>query len=405
LDSVAPKVAGQMAIGTIDCTVEKKLCDEHDVRGYPTLKFSLDGATYGYEGGRTERDLLAFAAKMLRPVVELVTSVDAAMTFAAEQSDNGVAFLAFHPALAAPNGPDTPAEDKLQSTPVTQVFAQAARQQRAVATFILLDSTNSKDDESAAAMAANLGQDGPFICRLEENVPPRCYDSSQFERMTLSKLLSWIETQNVAIVSALGPNNFHRIGRRGRPLVIAVVSEQSPEQMEAAKRELALFATTGPEAIRDKYYYGWFDGNAWKKFLSQFDVVPTEMPQVFALNVPRKKYWQNATYKLNVGDFLQAIEDGTVEAKTSTPKGIEGRLNQFYMLMNSWLPWSAVALGVLFLGLVGAITWCITPGEELRPPYPRVPPKTSSMAASQSAPTTNVPTVEVPTKEEAKKDK
>ena len=74
------------------------------MNGYPTLKFSLDGGgeIYDYPGGRAARDFLEFAHKMLRPVVDTVTSVAAAHEFAARESEEGVAFLAYHPAVVAP---------------------------------------------------------------------------------------------------------------------------------------------------------------------------------------------------------------------------------------------------------------------------------------------------------------
>lgn len=384
LDSAAPKLTGQMSIGTIDCTQDKKLCDSHKVRGYPTLKFSLDGEIYPYEGGRTERDLIEFAARVMRPVVELVEHLEAA-SGAMEKSDNGVAFLAFHPALSKSSSSTslsddaTSLEEKLQSTHMTQVFAQVARKQRATATFLLLDSTMAENDESAVAMAAEMGQNGqPFVCRIEANVASRCFQNISNENMNWSDLLSWVVEQNVAIVSHLGPGNFQKIGRRGRPLVIAAVIERKPEDVAMAKRQLAAYATTGPVALRDKYYYGWLDGQAWHKFLGQFDVFPIDLPQVFVVDVPRKAFWQNATYELNVGDFLQAIQDGTIPTKYPSQQGLEGRLAQFSHLMRSYFPWSAIVAVLLLFGLVAAVVWCITPGEDLRPPYTRQPKPMSS---------------------------
>ncbi|EED92846.1 predicted protein [Thalassiosira pseudonana CCMP1335] len=52
LDQVAPFLAGKMSIGKIDCTSEKALCKQYEVRGYPTLKYYRDGDFQEYPLGR-----------------------------------------------------------------------------------------------------------------------------------------------------------------------------------------------------------------------------------------------------------------------------------------------------------------------------------------------------------------
>ena len=58
LDSVAPFLAGKMAIGKVDCTVEKSLCKRFDVRGYPTLKYYRDTEFHDYPSGRDKDSIM-----------------------------------------------------------------------------------------------------------------------------------------------------------------------------------------------------------------------------------------------------------------------------------------------------------------------------------------------------------
>lgn len=54
-------------IAKVDCTIEKELCSEHDVTGYPTLKFFKSGVTDGvkFRGTRDLPSLTAFINEQL----------------------------------------------------------------------------------------------------------------------------------------------------------------------------------------------------------------------------------------------------------------------------------------------------------------------------------------------------
>lgn len=54
-------------IGDADCTVQKAMCDKFGVRGYPTIKYFVDGDKEGqdYSGGRDYGSLEKFAKDTL----------------------------------------------------------------------------------------------------------------------------------------------------------------------------------------------------------------------------------------------------------------------------------------------------------------------------------------------------
>jgi Thioredoxin-like domain/Thioredoxin len=399
LDSVAPKVAGTMSIGTIDCTVEKKLCDEQHVRGYPTLKFSIDGEMYSYEGGRSERDIIEFSKKMLQPIVNMVDTIEAAEEYLVRQSESSVAFLLYDASMTASSSLDA----ILQSSPLGQLFVQVSRKLRASGTFLLLNPSTSLENEELPSEWKD--RKGPFFCRIEKHVPPRCFSKVDDLKTPLNQYLQWVESENVPTVSQLGAHNFYKLGRNGRPLVIAVISEKNAEQVETVRREFVRYAISGPDRMRNKYYYGYFDGNVWKNFLSQFEVFPEDIPQILVLDVLDKTYWQNATYKLNVDDFLAAVEEGIISSKSSGPVGWEDRLTKLYRLIIVYRPWSVVIIALIIVALFTAVFLCIRPSRELYTDSaaPELPPKpTTSIDAD--APTVKE-SVDAETKDESKKEK
>jgi len=55
-------------VGDVDCTAEgKPLCDENDVKGFPTLMWGEPGSLEKYEGGRSYDELKEHASENLGP--------------------------------------------------------------------------------------------------------------------------------------------------------------------------------------------------------------------------------------------------------------------------------------------------------------------------------------------------
>eukprot|EP00746_Dinoflagellata_sp_MGD_P073835 gnl/MRDRNA2_/MRDRNA2_29907_c0_seq1.p1 gnl/MRDRNA2_/MRDRNA2_29907_c0~~gnl/MRDRNA2_/MRDRNA2_29907_c0_seq1.p1 ORF type:complete len:169 (-),score=73.24 gnl/MRDRNA2_/MRDRNA2_29907_c0_seq1:365-871(-) len=53
----------------VDCTTAgKALCEQHGVRGYPTIKWGDPSNLEDYKGGRSLKDLQKFAAENLKPI-------------------------------------------------------------------------------------------------------------------------------------------------------------------------------------------------------------------------------------------------------------------------------------------------------------------------------------------------
>lgn len=361
LEAVAPTTSGKMTIGTIDCTVEKSLCDKYKVRGYPTLKYAVDGEVMEYPGGRSESQIKGFATKMSGPPVEFVPSLAAAKQ--AEGTD-GVVFVGYHPALVTVEG----MEAKLESSRLTKVYGQVAKKLMAVGTFLLVDTSGTEDDEAAAAAVAEMGE-GPFICRLEEGVDPRCYFRIS-DSMNESQLQEWITKENQPTVIPLGSENFHKSGRMGRPLVIAAV--KIPDHVNQAKATLTKFAISGPESVRNKYYYGYMDSVRWGSFLKQFEVNSKALPHIFILDVPRKKYWTDPAYGMDIDKFMAAVEDGTIPKKTAGEGGLKGALEEALRVIIEYSPWSLIAIIVVVIGsIVLLVRCCMSATQGLRPPYPR----------------------------------
>ena len=326
LDQVAISVP-KLSIGTIDCTLYGDLCKKHSVRGYPTLKYSLDGVFSDYPGGRAEADFILFANKMMRPLLTPVDSLEEAKVFAKTEGTDGVAFVA------------------QGSEAFLEQFEAGARKFRATGSFLKLPVT---DEES-------------FVCRLEEGVPSVCLEKQN--------LMTWIEHHNSATVPQMGAHNFYKLGRAGKPLLIGAVDPRNTESLQVLKEALVNYALNGE--YKNKYNFGWIDGKQWAKFLSQFQV--GILPQVFVLDVITKQYYQNSDYGIDVEQFVNDVQSGKIEMKTATG----GKLETFVLTVMKFFvvyqPYSAIgAVLLLVLFVVWLAKCCCFPNKERRPPYKRV---------------------------------
>ena len=370
LDRVAPKVKGEMAIGKIDCTLHKTLCNEYKVKGYPTLKLSRDGEVMDYPGRRDELEIINFARKMSQPPVQICSTYDDVVK-KAKESSTGVIFLAYHPNMKGKG-----LTSKLSSQLLLQIFQQSARIQQAFADFCLLSPPLGEDDGAEGTDGSiDLSPFGPesssefgFIARVEADIKPVLWKFDPEEDLTSAKMIEFVKAKNVPTVSDLGPGNFHKIGHNGRTLVIGCVDGSDAAQTASMKQQLLEYASVkGPKSIVDQYYFGVMDGKQWHKFLAQFSVTPDELPQILVLNVVSKTFWQNTTYTNDVAKFLSDIETGVLESSASqASKGWQGWIYQAEYTFFKYLPWSLVALVAVCAVFVIIL---IPPPEELRPPY------------------------------------
>merc|ERR1712178_241089 len=57
--------SSSVAIVDVDCTKEQDLCSKNGVKGYPTIKYYLDGEAKDYQSGRTYDDMKKFVEENL----------------------------------------------------------------------------------------------------------------------------------------------------------------------------------------------------------------------------------------------------------------------------------------------------------------------------------------------------
>ncbi|KAL3793157.1 hypothetical protein HJC23_005659 [Cyclotella cryptica] len=318
LNQVAPFLTGKMAIGKIDCTVEKALCKRFEVRGYPTLKYYRDTEYHDYPSGRDADSIITFGEKMSDRAVQIISTYDDAKSVLLDKFP--VAFIAYDPdvtnnedslaSIDASGATDAEKEMEkfIQSNERTRVFGQVARRWQAQGSFGLL-SPNSLSEEIAKFFE---GSDTPpsnsFIARIEVDVPIKLYTGE----ITSDSVSEFVTANNLPVVVELGGHNFRFAGRKGKPLAIGVYDPNDEVKKNKFRQEMKEYATRG--AHKDGYVFGTMDGKKWDKFLGQFSITKESLPELFVLDVPKRVFWQDSSV-FGVSDFINAIENGEIEAK------------------------------------------------------------------------------------------
>lgn len=372
LDAVAPFLAGKMALGKVDCTSEKPLCNRFNVKGYPTLKYYRDGDFNDYPLGRDKDSIITFGEKMSERAVNIVSSNDEAKEKLLEKIP--VAFIVYDPKASASGESSTiddsgasdeekAVEKLIQSTERTRVFGQVARKMQAQGSFGLLSPEGVTPEEIAKFFDGTKVPTGGFIARIEEDVPIRVYDGA----MDMTELSKWAIEQNLSVVMELGGHNFRFVSRRGKSLAIAVFDPEDEVKTKSFRKELKKYAIHG--AHKGEYIFAVMDGKRWDKFLKQFSITKDNLPELFVIDVPGRVYWQDASV-FGISDFINGVKSGEIQSKEQE-KLKQGPLDEFLQLFVDYMPWSLVAFFALFIGAF----LVILPMLNSEPPLPPLPPK------------------------------
>lgn len=360
---MAPQVAGQLAIGKIDCTTEKSICEEHSVRGYPTLKIYRDGDFFDYSGKRDEKAIMEFAQKMNRPAVELVHSRKDIFTRISKDEDGTdgdtkVVFVLFDAELVHQEGSDA-LEKYLtsQSSIATQVFSQAARKLQDKAHFALIDPS-----VSSKVLQETFGNEfsgKTIVAKIETDaeVAPVVYAGE----LNTMDVMDFVKGNNVGLVAELESHNFRTVVNMGKLVVIGVADlkgKNAGDSTQVFKNSILNYAKNGSR--RDEYRFAVMDGMKWTNFLKQFDINKKNLPQIFVLDAPNRKYYQNSTYT-EVDLLLEAIARNDIQMQVQDSSKQDGPMEKVFDFIAKHI---VKAMIVMLVFIVGMIFWLLNDDED-----------------------------------------
>jgi protein disulfide-isomerase len=200
-------------IGEVNCDVEKSLCKEMGVKGYPTINFIKNGEKVEYQGLRRLGDLLAYAKAGAQVGVDLEeVNVE---SFRAMEKRDEVIFIYFYD--EATTSEDFAALDRVQLSLIGH------------GTLV-----KSKDDALAKIMRVTTK---PSLVVSRDGVKDIYPYISPKDLRNYRQLLEWMATVWHPLVPELMPSNAHEL-MEDSIIVLGVLSRERESQFDAGKAEL-----------------------------------------------------------------------------------------------------------------------------------------------------------------------
>ena len=210
---MAREMKGKLNVGEVNCEVDKRLCKDVKVRGYPTIYFFQGGERIEYDGLRGLGDLISYANKALA-VREGVRDVSAA-DFEEMEKKEEVIFLYFY-----------------DHATTTEDFAALDRLVMSLVGHAKLVKTN----DPALSERFKIST-WPRLLVSRDGKPTYYHGLAPNEMRDFRRVLSWMQTVWLPIVPELTAANAHEI-MDNRLVVLGILSRQRSDEFIVAKREI-----------------------------------------------------------------------------------------------------------------------------------------------------------------------
>ncbi|THV89081.1 thioredoxin-like protein [Aureobasidium pullulans] len=211
--AMARDMKGKLNVGEVNCEVERRLCKDVNVKGYPTLIYFQAGERIEYEGLRGLGDLISYASKAVS-AGDGVVDVDAA-AFEALEKDEEVIFLYFYD--HATTSEDFQALERL----LLSLIGHAKL-------------VKTKDPALSARYKISTW---PRLIVSRDGKPTYYTPLSPRDMRDFRKVLGWMQANWLPIVPELTSSNARDIMDH-RLVVLAILNRERKEDFVIARREL-----------------------------------------------------------------------------------------------------------------------------------------------------------------------
>lgn len=212
-ESMSRQMQGRLNIGEVNCDVEKRLCKDVKVRGFPTLYFFKGGERIEYDGLRGLGDLVNFANKAIQ-IGEGVRDVTAAEFEEMEETEEVIFLYLYDHATTTE---DFAALDRL----VLSLIGHAK--------LVKSNDHNLSDRFKVRTWPRLL---------VSRDGKPTYYDVlSPRDMRDFRRVLNWMQSVWLPIVPELTASNAREI-MDGKLVVLGILSRDRPDEFVVAKREI-----------------------------------------------------------------------------------------------------------------------------------------------------------------------
>jgi protein disulfide-isomerase len=211
--AMARDMRGKLNVGEVNCEVERRLCKDVHVKGYPTLIYFQAGERVEYEGLRGLGDLISYANKAVS-AGDGVVDVDLAAFEALEENEE-VIFLYFYD--HATTSEDFQALERLLLS--------------------LIGHAKLVKTQDPALAARYKISTWPRLIVSRDGKPTYYTPLSPRDMRDFRKVLGWMQANWLPIVPELTSSNARDIMDH-RLVVLAILSRERKEDFAIARREL-----------------------------------------------------------------------------------------------------------------------------------------------------------------------
>ncbi|KAK8796943.1 hypothetical protein WA588_001068, partial [Blastocystis sp. NMH] len=314
-----------MSFGYVDCSSEKTLCAEHNIRKYPTIKYVTNHVIHDYYGRNSLRSLVEVCDSLSQDSLVLVHN-DAEMNSLLKQST--VLFFCVY-------------DDSSEGQHLFHLFQNASQ-------HLLL---YTKFGATKTSLTTLPPIQPPFVIRLESEEDPQYYRLSDVAELPM---MTWIRQRTLPLLPEFRGSAFNVIVRSGKPTLLFALSPDyfvDSARFDALKR----LVRSLPSSMKKTFVFAYLDGNEWEQYIREFGLETSNVPCAIVMSERTGKYYSPVPIDRDViVDYLASVMKNTRSPVLAS--SIRYYVSHYLNAFHRFPMWMRVVLSMSFTFALALLT-------------------------------------------------